>query len=169
MSESSHDGPHGSSDHHESHGSIGLYLSIFVALCVLTSFSFLTYFPFWRSSVPVGVSRAFMMAVSCTKAMLVIMFFMHLKWEANWKWVLTVPASFMSALLIFALVPDVGLRMRHASHDRMIYAAEVPANEGATLEGSGDDHLHDAQEHLQETPGQSQETHEHDEEVRPAA
>ena len=59
--------------------------------------SFLTYFDFWREHVPVEVSRAFMMAVSCTKAMLVIMFFMHLKWEANWKWVLTVPASVMSA------------------------------------------------------------------------
>ena len=77
--------------------------------------------------MPVEVSRAFMMAVSCTKAMLVIMFFMHLKWEANWKWVLTVPASIMSAILIIALIPDVGMRMRHASHWRMIHAAERPA------------------------------------------
>ena len=114
-------------DHHESHGGYGLYITVFVALCVLTTFSFLTYFDFWRSNVPVGVSRAFMMAVSCTKAMLVIMFFMHLKWEANWKWVLTVPASVMSALLIFALVPDVGMRMRNASYERMIYDSEVPA------------------------------------------
>jgi cytochrome c oxidase subunit 4 len=100
---------------------------VFVGLCGLTTLSFLTYFDFWRQSVPVNVSRAFMMAVSCTKAMLVIMFFMHLKWEANWKWVLTAPVVFMSALLVFALVPDVGLRMRHASHDRMIYASEEPA------------------------------------------
>ena len=32
-----------------------------------------------------------MMAVSCTKAMLVILFFMHVKYEANWKYVLTIP------------------------------------------------------------------------------
>jgi cytochrome c oxidase subunit 4 len=114
-------------DNHEEHGGIGIYLIIFVALCGLTTMSFLTYFDFWREHVSVEISRAFMMAVSCTKAMLVIMFFMHLKWEANWKWVLTVPASFMSALLIFALVPDIGLRMRHASYDRLIYAAEEPA------------------------------------------
>ena len=61
--------------------------------------SFLTYFPFWREHVPYQASRAFMMAVSCTKAMLVIMFFMHLLWEANWKWVLTIPATFMSMFL----------------------------------------------------------------------
>jgi cytochrome c oxidase subunit 4 len=115
-------------DHHESHGGYGLYIGVFIALCVLTTFSFLTYFDFWRNHVPVNISRAFMMAVSCTKAMLVIMFFMHLKWEANWKWVLTAPVIVMSALLMFALVPDVGLRFRHASEDRMIYAAERPAN-----------------------------------------
>lgn len=113
-------------DNHEHHGGVGIYIFVFVALCVLTTMSFLTYFDFWREHVSPEVSRAFMMAVSCTKAMLVIMFFMHLKWEANWKWVLTVPASVMSALLIFALIPDVGLRMRHASHERMIYAAERP-------------------------------------------
>ena len=114
-------------DHHESHGGLGLYIGVFLALCALTTLSFLTYFDFWRENVPSNISRAFMMAVSCTKAMLVIMFFMHLKWEANWKWMLTAPVIIMSALLIFALVPDVGLRMRHASQDRMIYAAELPA------------------------------------------
>jgi cytochrome c oxidase subunit 4 len=123
---------------HEEHGGIGIYIIIFVALCVLTTMSFLTYFDFWREHVSVEISRAFMMAVSCTKAMLVIMFFMHLKWEANWKWVLTVPASFMSALLIFALIPDVGLRMRHASHDRWIHAAEEPAED----EGEHDSKTH---------------------------
>lgn len=112
---------------HEHHGGTGLYIAVFLALCALTTLSFLTYFDFWRNNVPTEVSRVFMMAVSCTKAMLVIMFFMHLKWEANWKWVLTVPASIMSALLIFALVPDVGLRMRHASYDRLRFAAEKPA------------------------------------------
>ncbi len=112
-------------DDHEPHG-VGLYIFVFVALCVLTTMSFLTYSDLWRLYVSSEVSRVFMMAVSCTKAMLVIMFFMHLKWEANWKWVLTVPASMMSMLLICALIPDIGLRMRHASHERMIHAAEQP-------------------------------------------
>ena len=128
---------HSHDDHHEAHGGTGLYLGVFFGLCVLTTFSFLTYFPFWRENVPVGVSRAFMMAVSCTKAMLVIMFFMHLTWEANWQWVLTVPASVMSALLILALVPDVGLRMRTASYERMIYASERPSVAEAAHEGEG--------------------------------
>ena len=69
-----------------------------------------------------------MMAVSCCKAMLVILFFMHLIWEANWKWVLTIPASCMSLFLVVALVPDVGMRIDNGyarySRERWTYAAE---------------------------------------------
>lgn len=118
---------HAPHSEHEHQGGNGIYLAVFLGLCALTTLSFLTYFDFWRDHVPSEVSRAFMMAVSCTKAMLVIMFFMHLKWEANWKWVLTVPASIMAALLIFALVPDIGRRMESASYDRLRFAAERPA------------------------------------------
>ncbi|MCH8840532.1 MAG: cytochrome C oxidase subunit IV family protein [Planctomycetes bacterium] len=126
-------------DEHEQHG-VGLFIFVFVALCVLTTMSFLTYSDLWRLYVSPEVSRVFMMAVSCTKAMLVIMFFMHLKWEANWKWVLTVPASVMSALLICALIPDIGLRMRHASHTRMIHAAEEPAESDHEAEATTNEH-----------------------------
>ena len=65
-----------------------------------------------------------MMAVSCTKAMLVILFFMHVKYEANWKYVLTIPAAFMSIFLILALVPDIGLRGHWLAEEREQYMAE---------------------------------------------
>ena len=135
-------------DDHEEHGSASLYISVFLALCCLTTLSFLTYFDFWREVIPVGVSRLFMMGVSCTKALLVIMFFMHLKWEANWKWVLTVPASMMSIFLMLMLVPDIGFRMDHASYDRMIYASEIPVEEETTHEqGDHDAESHEAGDH----------------------
>jgi cytochrome c oxidase subunit 4 len=77
-----------------------------------------------------------MMAVSCTKAMLVVLFFMHLLWEANWKWVLTVPASFMSLFLLLMLVPDVGMRQNTGyagySDERLFYAAEPKVAEDAS-------------------------------------
>jgi cytochrome c oxidase subunit 4 len=114
-------GAHGS--HH--HGGVGVYVMVAVALVILTSFSYATNLPLWSAIVGdnIHVKRIWMMGVSCTKAMLVILFFMHLKWEANWKWVLTVPASMMSMLLIFALVPDIGRRMNYASHDRLTHDA----------------------------------------------
>jgi cytochrome c oxidase subunit IV len=110
---------------HEEHGGVGKYLLVFVALCFLTTCSFFTYSSYWPFSKE--VAWAFMMAVSCTKAMLVIMFFMHLFWEANWKWVLTIPASFMSIFLMLMLVPDIGMRQNNGyerySRERWLYAA----------------------------------------------
>jgi cytochrome c oxidase subunit 4 len=81
-----------------------------------------------------------MMAVSCTKAMLVIMFFMHLLWEANWKWVLTIPATFMSIFLMLMLVPDVGWRQNngyaHYSEERLLFAADPPSIEAAEMKAA---------------------------------
>jgi cytochrome c oxidase subunit 4 len=125
-----HGGAHDDA-HDESHGGVGIYLAVAVALVFLTACSYWTYTPFWPFGEEPAIKRLWMMAVSCTKAMLVILFFMHLKWEANWKWVLTVPASLMSLLLVLALIPDVGLRYKTTkfagpSRQRMTFAADPP-------------------------------------------
>lgn len=116
-------------DDHAHHGptGVGIYVNVAIALLFLTACSYATYTPVWESLIgdSVAVKRVWMMAVSCTKAMLVIMFFMHLKWEANWKWVLTIPASLMSLFLVLMLVPDVGMRMHKASYERLKYAADL--------------------------------------------
>ena len=109
---------------HESHDGIAQYIYVFIALCVLTSASFFTYSDYWPFHEQPKIGWAFMMAVSCTKAMLVILFFMHVKYEASWKYVLTIPAAFMSIFLILALVPDIGLRGHWVSPERELYMAE---------------------------------------------
>src|SRR5690348_14335042 len=90
---------HGAHDDHGLHGGIAKYIYVFIALCVLTSASFFTYSDLWPFHETPQIGRAFMMAVSCTKAALVILFFMHVKYEANWKYVLTIPAAFTSVFL----------------------------------------------------------------------
>lgn len=115
---------------------VGVYVMVAVGLVILTACSYWTYTPFWPFGDNLAIKRTWMMAVSCTKAMLVIMFFMHLKWEANWKWVVTVPASLMSLLLVLALVPDIGKRMNYASRERLIYSAEQPEREAAGKPGT---------------------------------
>jgi cytochrome c oxidase subunit 4 len=111
---------HGHAAEHstDSHGGLAQYIYVFIALCVLTSASFFTYSDYWPFPNQPKIGWAFMMAVSCTKAMLVILFFMHVKYEASWKYVLTIPAGFMSIFLILALVPDIGMRGRWASEER---------------------------------------------------
>ena len=122
---------------HADHG-IGKYLAVFAALCLLTGASFFTYSRYWPFHDTPQVGWVFMMAVSCTKAMLVILFFMHVKYEANWKYVLTIPAGMMSIFLLLMLVPDIGLRQHSYSEERMLYAAEPHAGDQHQAGHSGD-------------------------------
>ncbi len=129
---------------HEDHGGIAQYIYVFLALCVLTGASFFTYSSAWPFHSEPKIGWAFMMAVSCTKAMLVILFFMHVKYEANWKYVLTVPAAFMSIFLMLALVPDVGLRGHWVSEERQLHMAAPlsetgPVRHTAGHDGAGDE------------------------------
>ncbi|MCE9524832.1 MAG: cytochrome C oxidase subunit IV family protein [Planctomycetales bacterium] len=121
---------HGQDDHehdaggHDAggHGGVGKYIAVFIALCVLTAISYLVGNSATLREKTPGIMWAMMMAVSCAKASLVILFFMHLKWEANWKYVLTVPASIMSVFLMLMLIPDIGLRTRWYAEERWLYA-----------------------------------------------
>jgi len=137
------------SEAHGDHGGMGKYLAVFVALCVLTGASFFTYSSLWPFHRTPAVGWSFMMAVSCTKAALVMLFFMHLKWEANWKYVLTIPPAIMAIFIMLALVPDIGLRYRLASPERRAAAGaelefehevdpgHVDYEEGAGAHGEG--------------------------------
>ena len=123
MSEQHDTNDHGHDDH--DHGPI--FVRVFVALCILTFMSFAVGNWSVTMSRPL-VGWSLMMAISCAKALLVISFFMHLRWEANWKYVLTIPASIMSLFLVLMLVPDVGQRGTVANEERQRYSA-VPEEE----------------------------------------
>ena len=123
----------------DAHGGIGQYMLVFLALCGLTTMSFFTcssYWP-WRDQPQVG--WAFMMAVSCTKALLVVLFFMHVFWEANWKYVLTIPAAMMAIFLCLMLVPDIGMRTRMVSQERVLHMARP--SDVRLLEQAGESQL----------------------------
>jgi cytochrome c oxidase subunit 4 len=147
---------HGHTDHGD-HG-VAKYLYVFAALCVLTTMSFLTYSDYWPKSLQDDHVRwLFMMAVSCCKAMLVVLFFMHVKYEANWKYVLTIPASIMAIFLALALIPDVGRRFHHGlyspTEERMRFvgtpqeAAAIQKISSANAEKGHDGHEGKKDEH----------------------
>jgi cytochrome c oxidase subunit 4 len=122
--------PHPVGETHAPHG-IGKYVMVFIALCVLTAISFAVgNSQTLRENSP-GVMWAAMMAVSCAKAMLVILFFMHMLWEANWKYVLTIPASMMSIFLLLMLVPDIGRRTDRYAEERWLHSAKPESNSQA--------------------------------------
>lgn len=134
---------HGPAHEHGTHPPPGLgkYLAVFGALLVLTLISF------GIASSPIMDTPAIgwtgMMTVSVCKALLVVLFFMHLRWEANWKYVLTIPASIMSLFLLLMLVPDVGMRTRWYSEERWYHAAEpqvAPVHDDHNDEAQPEEH-----------------------------
>jgi cytochrome c oxidase subunit 4 len=111
---------------HGQHQGLAKYIYVFIALCVLTGCSFFTQSAYWPFHDTPRVGWAFMMAVSCTKALLVVLFFMHVKYEAGWKYALTLPAGFMAVFLTLMLVPDIGMRNQSASSESRYYSADPP-------------------------------------------
>ena len=110
---------------------------VFVMLCVLTALSFWVANSYLMQRPLTGWTV--MMSISVAKAMLVILFFMHLWWEKSWKFVLTVPAIIIGVILVLLLVPDVGNRFATYSKTRRTAAPEpyfssaLPSAEGKSL------------------------------------
>lgn len=84
------------------------YLAVFIALCVFTVISAVS-----DIVQDVFPSRAVLivvvLAVSCAKAMCVMAFFMHLKFEGNWKYLLLAPTTILAIGIPLALLPDIGM------------------------------------------------------------
>ena len=90
---------------HDSHATHHVnYLAIFFVLCGCTALSVI--FDVLHMSKPVTI--VLVLAVACAKAMCVMMFFMHLKFEGNWKFVLLTPTTILAIGLPLALFPDIG-------------------------------------------------------------
>jgi cytochrome c oxidase subunit 4 len=115
--------------HHKSN--VRVFIIVFIMLIGLTALSF------WIANSQLMDNRPLawgaMLAVCVAKAMLVVMFFMHLWWERAWKYVLTIPALIMGCLLVMLLVPDVAMRTETYSQQRQTNAAEAQTAETAPL------------------------------------
>ncbi len=83
------------------------YGKIFFGLCGLTVLSVLidvAAMPSWELIVAILV-----LAVAAAKAGLVMLYFMHLKFERTWKYALLAPTIILSIGMILALFPDISL------------------------------------------------------------
>ena len=81
-----------------------LYLIVFATLVVLTAISVGA-----TEGLHAGTLGALLIAMTMatTKATLVALYFMHLKFEGRWKYILIVPPLIMAIILILALCPDI--------------------------------------------------------------
>ena len=83
------------------------YLYVFFALCGFTALS--VAFDGLGGFVSHNVVIVLVLAVAVAKALCVMMFFMHLKFEGNWKFVLLAPTTILAIGLPLALLPDIGV------------------------------------------------------------
>jgi cytochrome c oxidase subunit IV len=107
-----------------SHG--GRWFVVFAVLCALTAVSF------WVANSQLMTENRFlgqvlMLAISCGKALIVVLCFMHLWWERAWKFAVTIPALIIAVVLTISLIPDVGYRGIRYSSVRLKF---VPVESG---------------------------------------
>ena len=88
------------------HGFHANYLLVFAALCVCTLISVATDLIDFRSRVVLAVV---VLAIAVAKALFVMAYFMHLKFEGRWKFLLLAPTFILAAGLPLALLPDIGM------------------------------------------------------------
>ena len=116
-------------DDHE-HGHVN-YFIVFIALCVFTAISVAFDFVKFDNR---AVLIVLVLAVAVAKATCVMLFFMHLKFEGNWKYVLLGPTTILAIGLPLALLPDIGVPYYYDRAPQKLEAAvhhDAPADEDA--------------------------------------
>ena len=83
---------------------------IFIALCVCTGASWLADEAYgWGVVDSRKVIAVLVLAIAVAKAQFVMRYFMHLKFEGRWKYVLLLPTAILACGLPLALAPDIAL------------------------------------------------------------
>lgn len=91
-------------EHHDSHG--GVYLVVFGLLCCFTAASWVADIMHMKNHT---LLASIVLAIATAKALCVMMYFMHLKFERAWKYMLLAPTFILAAGMMVALLPDIAM------------------------------------------------------------
>lgn len=91
------------SDEHDSHHVN--YTAIFGVLCVLTLLSIIA--DVTKSRLGAVALASVVMGVAVFKATCVLLYFMHIRFEGPWKYILLAPTTVLAMALPFTLAPDI--------------------------------------------------------------
>ncbi|MBL8849944.1 MAG: cytochrome C oxidase subunit IV family protein [Planctomycetaceae bacterium] len=139
--------PAGAGHEHDSHHAYAEhaphvnYLFIFILLCICTILS--AVFDLLPSKRVVTV---LVLAVAVAKAQFVMRYFMHLKFEGKWKYVLLLPTAILACGLPLALAPDIGLHYYPPAIPQLQYESGA-RGEGAAHAAEHADEAHPEGEH----------------------
>ncbi|MBS0264724.1 MAG: cytochrome C oxidase subunit IV family protein [Planctomycetes bacterium] len=128
MSEHNAHAPAADHAHEQNHPHVN-YWMIFGILCVLTVISWL--------ADEIGnkglVLAIVVLAVATAKALFVMMYFMHLKFEGPWKYVLLAPTMVLALAIPAALMPDIG--SHYYDFEAPQITEDVASHDGDTHDG----------------------------------
>jgi caa(3)-type oxidase subunit IV len=98
-------------EHAEAHAGpdFALYLKVFGALVVCTALSFLANWLLGQNAS----SMAIIMVVAVIKAVLVVMIFMHLKFDWSKLYFIVIPVLILAVMMMIVLLPDIVLAWHH--------------------------------------------------------
>ncbi|QDV49006.1 cytochrome C oxidase subunit IV family protein [Gimesia fumaroli] len=90
------------------------YSTIFFALCICTALSIVFDVIDLKEKNFIGLNGVVLvalivLAIACAKALFVMIYFMHLKFEGKWKYVLLSPTIILAMGLTIAMTPDIGI------------------------------------------------------------
>ena len=91
-------------DHAHAHPHVN-YFGVFIALCVCTALSVI----FDVVHLTPALLVFLVLAVACAKATFVMTYFMHLKFEGAWKFIILFPTAILAVGLMVALAPDMAM------------------------------------------------------------
>jgi cytochrome c oxidase subunit 4 len=103
--------PHAHAGGHDHHGptSTQPYLVVFAALCAFTLVSFVVNYFVRDAKLAAGTGFVLILGVAVIKALMVVIYFMHLKWDWGRLYFIIIPALVLAPMLVFALLPDLVL------------------------------------------------------------
>jgi cytochrome c oxidase subunit 4 len=91
--------------HQDAESNVRVYLRVFLALLVLTVAEYF-YAMLVQQHFLLLVTG--LVAMAAVKATLVGLFFMHVKFEGRWIYLVLVPAAFLVVALLVGIYPDIG-------------------------------------------------------------
>jgi cytochrome c oxidase subunit IV len=106
------------------------YLRVWGALAVLTAIEY--YYAAWFKSMFL-ILLVGLLFWAVIKAGLVGWFFMHLKYEGNWVYMMIIPAFVLATIFVLALMPDMTLKENADEPlvEETSYILRAPARPGA--------------------------------------
>ena len=128
---SEHNTEHSAHEVHHHISSVGMYWGIWVGLMILTIITVLAYYiPLWLK-VDLGAANVIIaMAIATTKATLVCLYFMHLKYDKRFNLI-----AFLSSLIFLGLFLGFTLLDINTREDAQPFAKPLYTGRDLPLEG----------------------------------